>query len=144
MFNKKWKFFQSYSKNNLFFNEFSILPSSLRQGYKITWKMNFLNKPPRYTFTYTYRLRIKKRTNVCLCVCVREYVCNKNLHLVFSALAEPIWAPLVSFEPAHGPIGPYWKLWSLVKYFKSYINKTILPKIRKFYNRVVFVTKPVK
>ena len=122
--------------------KFEVLPSSLRQGYKITGKMNFLSKPPRYTFTYKYRLRIKKRTNVC--VCVSMCVCNKNLHSIFSAMAGWILAGSVSFGPSWCPIGPYWKLLSLVKYFKSYVNKTILVKIRKFYNRVVFATNPVK
>ena len=71
--------------------------------------MNFLNKHPRYTFTYTYRLRIEKRTNVCVyvyvCVC-DMCVCNKNLQRIFSAQAELIWTPFVSFEPAYGPPGP--------------------------------------
>ena len=30
---------------------FFFLPASLRKGYKITRKMNFLNKAPRYTIT---------------------------------------------------------------------------------------------
>ena len=56
------------------------MPSSLRQGYEITSKTNFLTKAPRPTFTYTYRLRIKNWTNVCVSVCKQNKVTRFSQH----------------------------------------------------------------
>ena len=100
------------------------------QGYKIALKINFLTKASRPSFTYTYRLRIKHWTNVC--ASVRPSVCppRPQCHSLAAALAVPILAKAMSFDPPRC-LPRYRKVsLNLVNYTKSYWEKLILPKIQ--------------
>ena len=74
------------------------------------------------------------------CMCVRDTFS----HTIFSALAGRILSGSMLVDPSWCPIGSYWILLKLVKYFKSYVQNTILVKFRKLYNKVVFATSTVK